>query len=157
MHKAVALLLLAFAVPLPTQAQEAEVLALVNAERELNGCPRLTVNERLERAAQRQADAMANDNFFAHIGPDGVKPSERVTDSGYRWMMTAENIAAGYANPETVVRGWMSSPGHRSNILNCALTETGIAMTFQENDEAFPGVGYAYRYYWVQVFGKPMR
>ncbi len=152
----VSLLCLTF-VAVPACAQEAEVLALINAERELNGCPRLAVNDKLSEAAQRQSDAMADDDFFAHVGPDGVKPSQRVTDTGYRWTMTAENIAAGYATPEEAVAGWMTSPGHRGNILNCAFTETGIAMTFQEDDKPLPGVRYAYRYYWVEVFGKPMR
>lgn len=136
---------------------EARVFALINAERKANGCAPLTVNARLTEAARRHSDAMAYQDFFAHDGPDGSTPARRTTAAGYRWMMVAENIAAGYMKPEIVVRGWMNSPGHRANILTCVLTETGIAVTYQADDKPLPGKEQAYRTYWVQVFGKPMR
>lgn len=148
-------------ISLPAHAEsledETRVFHLINAERKANGCPALTSDPRLAAAARRHSDAMAKQDFFAHNSPDGITPAKRATAAGYRWMMVAENIAAGYMSPEKVVKGWMNSPGHRSNILTCALTDTGIAITHQIDDEALPGKRAPYHTYWVQVFGKPMR
>jgi uncharacterized protein YkwD len=44
-----------------------------------------------------------------------------------------------------VVSGWMASPGHRANILNCRLRNVGIG--YGESS------GSAYGTYWVQDFG----
>ena len=43
----------------------------------------------------------------------------RSISAGYvNWTTGGENIAAGYPTAEEVVAAWMSSPGHRANILN---------------------------------------
>ncbi|MFZ6028361.1 MAG: CAP domain-containing protein [Chloroflexota bacterium] len=46
---------------------------------------------------------------------------------------------------------WMSSSGHRHNILNCAFEETGVGYVYAADD---PGV-YRYGHYWTQVFAIP--
>ena len=46
-------------------------------------------------------------------------PADRIQAQGYSYSTWGENIAAGYASPESVVDGWMNSEGHRANILNC--------------------------------------
>lgn len=135
----------------------AHVFDLINAEREDRGCAPLNFDPRLNRAAQRHADAMARQNFFAHKGPDGTSAGQRAVSSGYRWIMVAENIAAGHLRPEEVVDGWMNSPGHRANILSCTMTDTGIALSYQPDDRPLPGQRQAYRFYWVQVFAKPAK
>lgn len=116
-----------------------------NAERERLGLRALEPDARLQRAAQRHASDMARRDFMAHEGSDGSLPHERVTRSGYRWTTVAENVAAGYPDPPSVVAGWMASPGHRENLL--------------DPEARHVGVGYAYRtdtrlhHYWVTVFG----
>jgi uncharacterized protein YkwD len=39
----------------------------------------------------------------------------------------AENIAMGQNSSDEVVRDWMSSPGHRANILNASYSRIGVA------------------------------
>ncbi|MFH8369871.1 sigma-70 family RNA polymerase sigma factor [Streptomyces sp. NPDC018031] len=119
--------------PAPTTAapqgggtHSGEVTRLVNAERARNGCGPMTLNSRLDTAAQRHSDDMADRGFFDHTNPDGAGPGERITAAGYRWSTYGENIAAGQRTPEDVIRSWMNSPGHRANILNCSFKEIGI-------------------------------
>lgn len=45
---------------------------------------------------------------------------------GVEWRAYAENIAAGQATPEAVMRTWMNSTGHRANILDPRFTDIGV-------------------------------
>ncbi|ESQ75021.1 CAP domain-containing protein [Asticcacaulis sp. AC402] len=133
-------------------AETDKVVALINAEREIAGCPALVVNRQLEAAAQRHSESMAGQDFFGHVDPDGLKVAQRAEAAGYRWMMVGENISAGYVTADATVAGWMNSPGHRSNILTCGFTETGVGHVYIPDD-----VGKVkYGHYWTQVFGRPM-
>ncbi|MCX4776050.1 CAP domain-containing protein [Streptomyces sp. NBC_01264] len=118
----------------------AEVLALVNKERAAVGCPVLTVNEKLTKAAQDHSEDMAAHSNMSHTGSDGSDPGQRITRAGYQWRTYAENVAYGYPTAAKVMEGWMNSPGHKRNILDCNVKEIGIGL-------AQPGQ------YWTQDFG----
>jgi uncharacterized protein YkwD len=120
---------------------EGEVLALVNGERAANGCPPLTADEGLASVAREHSADMAARDYFAHDTPEGVDPFERAAAAGQ--SARAENIAAGYATPAEVVAGWMASPGHRANLLNCGLSRVGTGV----------GHGGSYGITWTQLFG----
>ncbi len=136
-----------------------QVLAMVNSERANANppCAPLTMNEKLTLAAQRESQDMALNNFFNHINPDPTRATlaMRVDATGYDWGALAENIAAGYSSASSVMSGWMTSDGHRTNILNCTYTEIGIGYYYQPNDQPLPGRSYPYYHYWTQVFGRP--
>jgi uncharacterized protein YkwD len=83
---------------------------------------------------------MASHRNMSHTGSDGSSPGDRITRAGYNWSTYGENVAYGYSTPESVMAGWMGSPGHKRNILNCAFKEIGIGL-------AQPGN------YWTQDFG----
>ncbi|MGY3334457.1 uncharacterized protein YkwD/DNA-directed RNA polymerase specialized sigma24 family protein [Streptomyces filamentosus] len=117
-----------------------QVVALVNAERAKAGCGPVTANATLARAAQGHSDDMAARDFFDHTNPDGDGPGERVTAAGYPWSTYGENIAMGQTTAEQVMEGWMNSPGHRANILNCSFKEIGVGV----HTDGGP--------YWTQVF-----
>ncbi|EGF89466.1 SCP-like extracellular family protein [Asticcacaulis biprosthecium C19] len=129
-----------------------DVLTFINIEREIAGCPALTVNRTLEAVALAHSEAMAEEDFFSHVDRDRRRPADRVTAAGYTWLMAGENISAGYVDPEATVIGWMNSPRHRANILTCAYTETGIGHAYNPDD----GGEVKYGHYWTQVFGRPM-
>ncbi|MFI5669463.1 CAP domain-containing protein [Streptomyces sp. NPDC051704] len=118
----------------------AEVVALVNKERAKVGCSALTVNPKLTAAALNHSQDMASHSNMSHTGSDGSDPGERITRSGFAWTTYGENVAYGYSTPEQVMTGWMNSPGHRENILNCAFKEIGVGLA-QPNS------------YWTQDFG----
>lgn len=139
----------------PNRELEQQVLVLINQQRAQGGCEPLVMQSQLRAAAAGHANAMAAKNFFGHASKNGAKFSSRIKAQGYSGHKYAENIAAGYASAEKVVAIWMNSHGHRVNIMNCAYTETGIALAYQEDDAPLPGSDYPMHYYWVQEFAKP--
>ncbi|MFJ3921861.1 CAP domain-containing protein [Streptomyces sp. NPDC090022] len=123
----------------PASGPAAEVVALVNKERAKAGCSALTVNAKLTAAAQGHSQDMAAHSTMSHTGSDGSDPGRRITRAGYTWSTYGENVAYGYSSPEQVMTGWMNSPGHRQNILNCSFKEIGVGLA-QPNS------------YWTQAF-----
>ncbi|MEV7390045.1 MULTISPECIES: CAP domain-containing protein [unclassified Streptomyces] len=117
----------------------ARIVALVNAERGKVGCQALTLNTTLTKVAQAHSEDMALHQNMSHSGSDGSSPGDRITAAGYTWSAYGENVAYGYATPEQVMAGWMASPGHKANILNCSFKEIGVGL-------AQPGS------YWTQDF-----
>ncbi|MBX9398236.1 CAP domain-containing protein [Streptomyces sp. TRM72054] len=116
------------------------VVTLVNSERGKAGCAPVKLNAQLTKAAQDHSADMASRRTMSHTGSDGSNPGDRITKAGYAWRTYGENVAYGYSSPEQVMAGWMSSPGHKRNILNCAFKEIGVGL-------AQPGN------YWTQDFG----
>lgn len=131
-----------------------EVLVLVNEARAAEGLSPVSLSLTLASAAQAHAEAMAADDFFDHQNPlTGSTPQARATAAGYDGLV-GENIAAGDETPADVVASWLSSPGHRANILDPDYTEMGVGYAFQA-DDAFPSTDGPYQTYWVQLFGAP--
>ncbi|MFI8952112.1 CAP domain-containing protein [Streptomyces sp. NPDC053750] len=124
----------------PASGDVAKVVELVNAERGKAGCSPVTVNAALTKAAQAHSEDMAATGTMSHSGSNGSSPEDRISNAGYNWSTYGENVAYGYETPEKVMAGWMSSPGHRENILNCEFKEIGVGL-------AQPGS------YWTQDFG----
>ncbi|MGI5165290.1 CAP domain-containing protein [Spirillospora sp. CA-253888] len=107
---------------------EGAVVALTNQERAKAGCGALRTDSRLTLAARRHSADMAEHKYLDHTSRNGDSPWKRMEDAGYTGGGGAENIAQGYATPAAVVKGWMESPGHRANILNCKLRAIGVGM-----------------------------
>ena len=150
------LVVLSLTMAAPVAAGPAEsVLSSINAARAKAGCGPLRFNSKLMAAARSHAKAMAEQNFFGHAGKDGSRMSSRIKRQGYSFRTAAENIAAGQKSAGEVVRSWLQSSGHRRNILNCRMEETGIALVYQANDRPIRGNRAPLRYYWVQVFADP--
>jgi uncharacterized protein YkwD len=126
----------------------ADVITLTNIERTHYRRSALRANPRLMRAAQLQADQMAQASHMAHVLPDAQYPrtEDRIAAANYRWRMLGENVAFGQANAAKVVDSWMHSPGHRTNILNATFTEMGAGYAVDRSG----------RPYYVQVFGRPL-
>ncbi|WP_324606164.1 CAP domain-containing protein [Streptomyces griseus] len=118
----------------------ARIVQLVNAERSKVGCSPVTLNAVLTKAAQAHSEDMAAHRNMSHTGSDGSSPGDRITSAGYIWSTYGENVAYGYATPEQVMAGWMSSPGHKANILNCAFKDIGVGLAQPDS-------------YWTQDFG----
>ncbi|SHN28884.1 CAP domain-containing protein [Streptomyces yunnanensis] len=117
-----------------TAAEYAQkVLDLVNAQRAQHGCGPLTIDPHIQTAAQAHSDDMAARNYYAHDTPEGVDPGTRLTNAGFRWQSWGENIFKSPNDPATAVDGWMNSPGHRANILNCSYTSTGVGVNLSSN------------------------
>jgi uncharacterized protein YkwD len=117
----------------------AQVVELTNAERADAGCDPLDADPRLAAAAQGHAGDMSRNGYFDHVSRDGRRFDDRISAQGYP-SPGGENIAQGQTSAAEVVEGWMNSPGHRRNILDCDFTAIGVG--FDDDGD-----------YWVQNFG----
>lgn len=115
--------------PVPANTDQAgEVLGLVNAARANAGLAPLNLDGALNSAAARQASDMAAHNFLGHTGSDGSDPGSRASAAGYSWSMIGENAAQRWdVSASGVMDQWMSSAGHRANILTAEFTDMGLA------------------------------
>ena len=123
-----------------------EVANLTNEQRVANGVEKLTLDEQLTEAAMKRARELSL--YYEHTRPVGSGYSSVIPD-GREYMggsgisiSGGENIAAVYDSPESVVNGWMNSPGHKGNILQPAFISIGVGC-YKSSDG---------RYYWVQIF-----
>ncbi|MDI6098762.1 CAP domain-containing protein [Actinoplanes sp. NEAU-A12] len=128
-----------------SSAVAAEVVRLVNVERQKAGCSGLSSESRLEAAAQKHSELQAERNSMSHQLPGEAGMSDRVTAEGYRWRSVGENVAAGYSSAASVMDGWMNSPGHKANILNCGFKEIGVGLAKSSSGTQ----------YWTQNFATP--
>ena len=126
----------------PTEQADAdEVLALVNDERSKAGLAPLLPDAAAARAAYDHGVDMDVRRYFDHVSPEGVTPDERMAAAGCMFRGWGENIAMGQPTPVEVMAAWMTSPGHRANILSPAFTHLGVGVRY--------GTGTVY---WVQDF-----
>ena len=113
----------------------AQVIAETNAERAKRSLKALTMDADLTAAAQIRGREIARS--FSHTRPDGSS-CFTVSDKAF-----GENIARGYTYAAKVMAAWMSSEGHRANILRASYGSIGVACL------QIDGI-----YCWVQLFGR---
>lgn len=133
-------------------------LALINAHNQAriqgrscgsnwyNAAAKLRWDCRLGQASYTHSNDMATNNFFSHTGSDGSSPFERMRRAGYIYRTAGENIAAGQRTVDAVMSGWLSSPGHCSNIMNPNFQDMGAAKVESSSS--------TYRVYWTAGFGR---
>ncbi|WP_407570410.1 CAP domain-containing protein [Deinococcus altitudinis] len=102
----------------------------------------LTWNAQLAAAARVHSEDMAQNGYrgtaadaeAAHVGTDGSTPQQRITQAGYVWKTSGENVAAGYTvgGAFDVVTGWLNSPGHCANIMSPKYKEIGVSFVFND-------------------------
>jgi uncharacterized protein YkwD len=105
-----------------------EVVQQMNRERAARGLQPLKLNSALSLAAVDRVKDMFAKRYFDHVSPDGIDPFSWVERRGYGYRSIGENLAIGYRNASDLVHGWMTSTGHRENILEKKFTEVGIAV-----------------------------
>jgi uncharacterized protein YkwD len=114
------------------------VFELTNQARQAKGLPPFLKDAELTQVARAFSDDMLVRRFFDHTTPDGVSFDERLADRyRHRVRLMGENIwfASGY-NPgkirqlaKEIVDDWMTSPGHRDNILEPRFTHLGVGVS----------------------------
>ena len=122
------------------------LLLLTNTVRAEIGLVPLRENTVLAQVAQEHAAAMALGGYFDHIDNAGRGVGERLLAAGYNYRWCGENISAGKHDAAEVMRWWLSSDGHRANILKPEFVETGFGYYFIAADRN------VFHHYWVQVF-----
>lgn len=127
------------------KAFEDEVFTLVNQHRASKGIHKLLRQTRLEKCAGWKSLHMTYYNYMAHDDPDppiARSCATRFATFGYTYSW-GENIAFGYTTPESVMSGWLNSPGHKANIENTAYKAIGIGAALKTDS----------RWAWTQCFG----
>lgn len=117
------------------------IVELVNRDRALVGLGPLRCENALSRAALGHSEDMCAQGFFDHRSPSGSTPYRRVAATGFKADRVAENIARGPVSPQEAHADWMSSPGHRANVLASYFANIGVARSL---------CGSAF--YWTEVF-----
>jgi len=120
----------------------AEVLRMVNAEREKEGLSALSTDTILTQMAQQRAGELVES--YSHVRPNGER-SKSICDEYETSLIFAGENAALNATPAEVMEAWMNSQGHRNNILRENAEYLGIGFVQKPNST---------RFYWVQLFAR---
>ena len=113
----------------------------INAARVRNGGSPLKWVDKLGEVARAHSDDMTERDYYGHVSPEGLGPSERIAEAGYDCRRVgfygiAENINAVLVIEDLdrmaneAVETWLDSPGHRSNLLHKRMERTGIGASF---------------------------
>jgi len=125
----------------------AEALSMVNAYRQKNGLPPLSMDAKLKQAAQAHARDLAENDRISHFGSDGSDPWERVTRAGFEPKVAAENVGTGQLSFGEVLREWQLSPDHKKNLLLPDATHMGVAVVNRPDTQ--------FKTFWSLVLGAP--
>lgn len=120
--------------PESTERRIEEAYELTNVKRKENGLLPFQRSEELEDLAKIHAQDMYKRKNCDHLGFDGR--ADKAQMAGFN--LVAENCAEGGYEASSFIDLWMTSPGHRANLLNPELTHIGIGI---------------YGKYAVQLFG----
>ncbi len=144
---------------------ENKIHDLVNKERAKKGLSALLRDKSLNKIARNYSQDMVERNFFSHNDPDGRSFYDRYKAEGFQCSIRiggttcigAENIAQSnlYSSSfykdgktffnwstedkiaESVVKLWMSSKGHKANILTPYFKRQGIGVVFSDDGKAY--------------------
>jgi uncharacterized protein YkwD len=121
------------AAPAALELLGGNIVQELNRVRAARGLRALRATAALTTSARRHSAQMGARGFFAHESVDGTPFWRRIErlygGNGFRSWEVGENIfwqsPAGIA-AGSVVRSWLSSPGHRANVLSRAWHDVGV-------------------------------
>ncbi|MEJ2673032.1 MAG: CAP domain-containing protein [Deltaproteobacteria bacterium] len=116
---------------------EHKVFRLTNDVRRDHHLMPLSRDTTLIDIARAHSDDMLKHNYFSHVSPTGQSVKDRVAPAYSRTLSRAgENIWGGHGYDysdstlmaRVIVDSWMSSPGHRANLLNPHYNYMGVGV-----------------------------
>jgi len=124
---------------------EALIIVLVNGQRQQSGLPALTEDTLSASLAKEHSISMVVNNFFGHQRYPGERDLSygmlpgTIRGENIAMIPTRSMIPGPYLSLQQVcewaVSLWMSSSGHRANILEPRYTKTGVGVAFSEGGE----------------------
>ena len=105
---------------------------MLNSDRGRYNLPALTLDPALCRIARIKSEDMRDHHYFAHTSPTYGDVREMLTAFGYDYNAAGENIAH-HATVEKCEAAFLSSPGHRRNIMNKSYKKVGIGIAYDES------------------------
>lgn len=124
-------------------AQEYSAWNLLNNDRIANNLSSLPLDSELCRIARIKSCDMKTNGYFAHESPTYGNATAMLQYFGYAFQSAGENIAH-HATIEKAQAAFMSSSGHRTNILGSQWTRVGIGVCYDDQ-------GYVYV---TQIFAR---
>ncbi len=109
-----------------------EILARVNSLRLSQKIGVLSPDPALDDIAQRYAERMAKEGFFAHVAPDGSDLRSRLTRGNYLFTAAGENLGSS-SGPLASHFGIEHSPGHRKNLLEPGFQSLGVGIAKRDD------------------------
>lgn len=103
------------------------ILERINAIRNENGLPALTLDSLITATAQTKARDMVENNYFSHNSPTYGSPFLMIKNAGITYKAAGENIA-GNNNLDDAINSFINSPEHSQNILSNAYNYIGIGL-----------------------------
>lgn len=130
----------------PSDARVAQVIAGINAEREVAGVAAVTYDVTLTDMAQVRASENAANDYFViengkHKRPDGRNASSICEDYGQRGSF-GEVMGRYQETPDEIVTGWHNSATHYACMTSSKYNRVGVGI-------AADSEGYLY---WVAIF-----
>lgn len=98
----------------------------VNEQRTRQGLPALRADMKLNAVARSFAADMSRRGYFSHESPEGATMLTRFKAAGVSYGWAGENIARGQQDVSEVMTSWMTSSGHRANILGSHFRRIGL-------------------------------
>jgi uncharacterized protein YkwD len=116
---------------------EKKIYRLTNEVRRKHGLLTLDQDNELAALARRHSEDMLIRKYFSHVNPDNLSPRDRLIPAySLTFSRSGENIWSGSGHDASdslllarlIVDSWMTSPGHRANLLNPDYTHVGVGV-----------------------------
>ena len=118
-------------------------LDYLNAIRQERGLTNLQISNSLNSSAATHARDIFKQQRAWNFGSDGSSPQKRAEISGFKGVVTGENVSETYEGEFLVLKVWVNNSFSRSVLLNKEATHLGLGWYQQDNGKIW----------WVQVLG----
>lgn len=118
-------------------------LDYLNAIRQERGLTNLQTSNSLNSSAATHARDIFKQQRAWNFGSDGSSPQKRAEISGFKGVVTGENVSETYEGEFLVLQVWVKNSFSRSVLLNKEATHLGLGWYQQDNGKIW----------WVQVLG----
>ena len=118
-------------------------LDYLNALRQERGLTNLQISNSLNSSAATHARDIFKQQRAWNFGSDGSSPQKRAEISGFKGVVTGENVSETYEGEFLVLQVWVKNSFSRSVLLNKEATHLGLGW-YQQDDG---------KIWWVQVLG----
>ena len=118
-------------------------LDYLNAIRQERGLTNLQISNSLNSSAATHARDIFKQQRAWNFGSDGSSPQKRAEISGFKGVVTGENVSETYEGEFLVLQVWAKNSFSRSVLLNKEATHLGLGWYQQDNGKIW----------WVQVLG----
>ena len=118
-------------------------LDYLNAIRQERGLTNLQISNSLNSSAATHARDIFKQQRAWNFGSDGSSPQKRAEVSGFKGVVTGENVSETYEGECLVLKVWVNNSFSRSVLLNKEATHLGLGWYQQDNGKIW----------WVQVLG----